>query len=60
MWGKKVESEANFAERLFQFSSTVNRGSDGPVCVSEAGQMSSSLFRFFLSASVVVENIIIS
>lgn len=46
MWGEKMESEANFAGRLFQFSSTVNRGSGGPVCVSEAGQMSSQISDF--------------
>ena len=40
---KKMESEENFAGKLFQFSSTVNRGSGGPVCVSEAGQMSSQI-----------------
>lgn len=44
--GEKMESEANFAGILFQFSSTVNRGSGGPVCMSEAGQMSSQISDF--------------
>lgn len=51
-----MESEENFAGKLFQFSSTVNRGSGGPVCVrSWANELTN--FRLFKSASVVVENI---